>query len=112
MTPGTLRAFETMHTGGTDAISTGVTHIPRPALVEGLSATLTRNKHSRNCLKFQNNVANINIFPNITKYYHLIMIVVGLRITSHEGILAKTVEINAEAYVPNSPRSWHCCMQP
>ena len=33
------------------------------------------------------------------------MIVVGLRITSHEGILAKTVEINAEAYVPNSPRS-------
>jgi hypothetical protein len=40
------------------------------------------------------------------------MIVVGLRITSQEGILAKTVAINAEAYVPNPPRSWHCCMLP
>ena len=51
MAPGALGTFETIHTGGTDAITTGVTHIPRIAFVEGSSATLTRNPHKRYCFK-------------------------------------------------------------
>ena len=47
MAPGALGTFETIHTGGTDAITTGVTHIPRIAFVEGSSATLTWNPHKR-----------------------------------------------------------------
>ena len=108
----TLGTFITGETRRTYTIVTFIAYPPRPIHRKLSSTTHTRNKHKRICLKFRNFVANIDNFLQITKYYHLIMIVVGLRNTSQEGILAKTVEINAEAYVPNSPRSWHCCMQP
>ena len=33
MAPGAFGTFETIHTGGADAIATSITHPPRPTLV-------------------------------------------------------------------------------
>ena len=67
MAPGALGTFETIHTGGTDAITAGVTYIPRITLVEGPSATLTRNPHKRKVFLVNNDGVKIIIPPQTTK---------------------------------------------